>query len=85
MKVKLDENLPRSAADPLLASGHDVDTVLDEGLVEKPDPEVLAAATLDGRLLLTLDRASAMSGPTRREAMRECSCFGSTINLRTQW
>jgi hypothetical protein len=31
MKFKLDENLPASAARPLIKSGHDVDTVADEG------------------------------------------------------
>ncbi|HTE69448.1 MAG TPA: DUF5615 family PIN-like protein [Actinomycetes bacterium] len=32
MKLKLDENLPASAAESLRTLGHDVDTVADEGL-----------------------------------------------------
>lgn len=56
MKVKLDENLPRSARQLLERAGHDVDTVHDEELEGAPDPEVLAAATAAGRLLITLDR-----------------------------
>jgi predicted nuclease of predicted toxin-antitoxin system len=56
VKIKLDENLPASAAAPLRARGHDVDTVIDEGLVGAEDPVVLAAATGEARLLMTLDR-----------------------------
>jgi predicted nuclease of predicted toxin-antitoxin system len=40
----------------LVAAGHDVDTVLDEGLAGASDPQVVAAATVTGRLLITLDR-----------------------------
>jgi predicted nuclease of predicted toxin-antitoxin system len=36
--------------------GFDVDTVLDESLGGRNDPDVLAAATAEGRMLLTLDR-----------------------------
>jgi hypothetical protein len=32
MRIKLDENLPTSAAESLRALGHDVDTVPEEGL-----------------------------------------------------
>lgn len=56
MRVKLDENLPTSAALAVRALGHDVDTVADEGLTGEKDPVVLAAATAVERLLLTLDR-----------------------------
>lgn len=56
MRVKLDENLPTSAAQPLRAQGHDVDTVADEGLAGERDPVVVAAAMAADRLLLTLDR-----------------------------
>ena len=56
MKFKLDENLPASSARPLLKSGHDVDTVTDEGLTGAVDPDVVAAATAGGRVLVTLDR-----------------------------
>lgn len=56
MRIKLDENLPRSAAQPLLDRGYDVDTVVDEGLAGKPDPQVVVAATSAERILFTLDR-----------------------------
>ncbi len=56
MKVKLDENIPRSARQVLIAAGHDVDTVVDEDLAGATDPRVVAAAAAVGRLLITLDR-----------------------------
>lgn len=56
MKIKLDENLPTSAVAVLVAAGHEVDTVEDEGLQGASDPVVVAAATAEGRLLITLDR-----------------------------
>jgi predicted nuclease of predicted toxin-antitoxin system len=40
----------------LVGAGHDVDSVHDEALTGRPDPEVLAAARAEARLLLTLDR-----------------------------
>lgn len=56
MKVKLDENLPASLADLLSSRGHDVDSVLSEGLLGRDDPEIAAAAKADGRMLITLDK-----------------------------
>ena len=56
MKIKLDENLPRSAKSVLAAAGHDVDSVEDEGLAGSDDPTVSAAATAVERLVITLDR-----------------------------
>jgi predicted nuclease of predicted toxin-antitoxin system len=56
VRVKLDENLPRSAGPILAAAGHDVDSVEDEGLAGADDPTVSAAATADGRLVITFDR-----------------------------
>jgi predicted nuclease of predicted toxin-antitoxin system len=56
VKVKLDENMPRSASQVLIAAGHDVDTVVDENLAGATDPQVVAAAVATGRLLITLDR-----------------------------
>ena len=55
MKFKLDENLPVSSAAILASAGHDVDTVGEEGLSGAPDPEVVAAATAAGRVLISLD------------------------------
>ena len=56
MKVKLDENMPRSANQVLIAAGHDVDTVVEENLAGAIDPQVVAAAAAVGRLLITMDR-----------------------------
>lgn len=56
MKVKLDENIPRRAAEVLTRAGHEVDTVVEEALMGSPDPDVVRAATAAGRLLITLDR-----------------------------
>ena len=55
MRFKLDENLPVSSAAILASSGHDVDTVGQEGLSGAPDPDVVAAATAVGRVLISLD------------------------------
>lgn len=56
MKLKLDENLPASCKAPLVERGHDVEAVVDEGLAGASDAEVLAAASAERRLVLTLDR-----------------------------
>lgn len=56
MRLKLDENLPDTVIAILGQRGHDVDTARAEGLRGADDPAVLAGATADGRLLLTLDR-----------------------------
>ncbi len=56
MKVKIDEGLPVSLAGRLAALGVDADTVFDEKLVGCTDPEVLAAAGREGRIVVTLDR-----------------------------
>ena len=56
MRIKLDENLPADALAIALRLGHDADSVNNEGLIGASDVEVLAAATRDGRLLITLDR-----------------------------
>lgn len=56
MKFKLDENLPASSAVILAGAGHDADSVAGEGLAGAPDPDVVAAATAAGRILISLDR-----------------------------
>jgi len=56
VRIKLDENLPRSAETVFDAAGHEVDTVEDEGLGGAADPSVARAATEAGRLIVTLDR-----------------------------
>ncbi|MGH9432693.1 MAG: DUF5615 family PIN-like protein [Terriglobia bacterium] len=55
MRLKLDENLPRSLKEKLRALEHDVRTVEDENLLSRPDTVVAGAAREEGRILLTLD------------------------------
>jgi predicted nuclease of predicted toxin-antitoxin system len=69
VKFKLDENLPASSAAILASAGDDVDTVADEALAGAPDQDVVAAATAAGRILISLDRGSGISAPTRPAAM----------------
>ena len=56
MRVKLDENVPRSVLAVLVAAGHDADTIVGEGLTGSVDSVVVQAAADAGRLLITLDR-----------------------------
>jgi predicted nuclease of predicted toxin-antitoxin system len=55
VKLKLDENLPVTAAPRLAALGFDTDTVFDEGLSGRDDAEVWAAAQNEGRFFVTQD------------------------------
>ncbi len=55
MKLKLDENIPQSAATRLAALGYDVDTVLDEQLGGRSDEDIWTAEQAEGRFLLTHD------------------------------
>ncbi len=55
MKIKLDENLPASPVEGLTPLGHDVDTVVQEGLAGAADPQVWRVAQEEGRFLITQD------------------------------
>jgi predicted nuclease of predicted toxin-antitoxin system len=55
MKLKLDENFDRRLVPLLAAEGHDVDTVLAEGLSGSDDTAIYAACQASGRALITLD------------------------------
>jgi predicted nuclease of predicted toxin-antitoxin system len=55
VKVKLDENLGRSSTEILLAAGHDVATVYDQGLASAPDQRVIEICRAEERVLVTLD------------------------------
>jgi predicted nuclease of predicted toxin-antitoxin system len=55
MKIKLDENLPSELVGVLTALGHDVDTVVEEGLAGRDDGTVWLAAQHAARLLVTQD------------------------------
>lgn len=55
MKLKLDENLGIRCRDLLIAAGHDVATVCEQGLAGADDPQVIAVCGAEGRCIVTLD------------------------------
>ena len=55
MRLKLDENLGRTAAALFQSVGHDTETVRGEGLCRASDREVIAVCENEGRSLVTLD------------------------------
>lgn len=55
MKIKLDENMPKQLAGILASLGHDVDTVVQEGLAGHVDPDIWERAQQEGRFLITQD------------------------------
>ena len=55
MDFKIDENLPIEVAQLLVEAGHSASTALSEGLGGAPDEAVLAAASSERRVLVTLD------------------------------
>ena len=55
MRFKLDENLGVSVQKIIKDKGFDCRTVFDEKLSGASDPEVLAAAKSEGRILITMD------------------------------
>ena len=55
MKWKLDENVPAFLAEAFRTAGHEVETVLHEGLSGADDARVLRAAAEEGRAIVTLD------------------------------
>jgi predicted nuclease of predicted toxin-antitoxin system len=57
VKIKLDENIPTAVVSHLSTFGHDVDTVMDEGLDGRPDPDLWEGAQAAGRFLITQDLA----------------------------
>ena len=59
MKFKIDENLPQEIVADLRASGHDADSVHDEGLAGAIDPIVMQRASSEGRAVLTMDKGIA--------------------------
>ena len=55
MKVKVDENLPREAADLFRQAGYDAVTVGEEGLCGRPDAVIATVVRHEDRVLVTLD------------------------------
>ncbi len=56
MRFKLDENVPRRAAELLADEGHQVSTVKDEGLVGGTDATIVKAASEENLVLVSLDK-----------------------------
>jgi predicted nuclease of predicted toxin-antitoxin system len=56
VKLKLDENLSRRAADLIRAAGHDAVTVASQGLRGTPDEILFEVCRRERRALVTLDR-----------------------------
>lgn len=56
MKFKLDENIGRRGLGLLSAAGHDVSTVVEQGLSGSPDQTVFEVCCRESRVLITLDR-----------------------------
>ncbi len=55
MKIKLDENIPASLQEAIEDLGHDVDTVISEGIAGHDDDDVWRYASEAGRFLITQD------------------------------
>jgi predicted nuclease of predicted toxin-antitoxin system len=55
VKLKLDEDLSRHLKPRLETLRHDVMTAGEEGLLSQPDSAIAAAASREGRMILTLD------------------------------
>ena len=68
MRFKLDENVPVQLKRLFTESGHDAETVVDEGMRGAPDREVAAACLAEERVLLTqdLDFSDIRTYPARR-------------------
>ncbi len=68
MKFKLDENFGTRGAAKLSSFGHDVATVVDQGLCTSPDALLIEICRGEGRCLVTmdLDFANPMQYPPQR-------------------
>jgi predicted nuclease of predicted toxin-antitoxin system len=55
MRFKIDENLPVELAELLREEGHEANTVLEEGLGGRADPDIASICQLEDLVLITLD------------------------------
>jgi predicted nuclease of predicted toxin-antitoxin system len=74
MKLLLDQGLPRSAADLLRAQGHDAVHTAEIGLSMATDLAIIARASDEGRVIVTLDAdfhtVLALAGAARPSVIR---------------
>ncbi len=74
MKFLLDQGIARSAIEHLASRGHDTIHVLDIGMDQADDDDIIARAGADGRIVVTLDAdfhaTIALSGATRPSVIR---------------
>jgi predicted nuclease of predicted toxin-antitoxin system len=70
MRFKLDENLDRRLIPLFAADGHDVATVVDEGMSGSADEDVFETSVKESRTLVTLDLdfSNPLRFPTRDSA-----------------
>jgi predicted nuclease of predicted toxin-antitoxin system len=55
MKLKLDENLSRAAAEIFRQAGHNTESVISQGMAGSPDKKVISVCQTEKRCLVTLD------------------------------
>jgi predicted nuclease of predicted toxin-antitoxin system len=55
MRFKLDQNLDRWVAEPLVAAGHDLKTADEQSLARADDPTIASVCQSEGRCLITAD------------------------------
>jgi hypothetical protein len=55
MNIKLDENMPGRLVSVLSSLGHNVETVVQEGMAGHPDGDIWRHAQKEGRFLITQD------------------------------
>lgn len=80
VKFNVDENLPADLVEDLRLAGQFADTVADEMLTGSPDSQVVEAARLANRILLTLDKgiATQSSCPAESHAGIVLFCPGAS-------
>jgi len=55
MKLKLDENLSKAAAEIFRQAGHNTESVFSQGMAGSPDKKVISVCQSEKRCLVTLD------------------------------
>ena len=55
MRIKLDENLSKEAANIFRQAGHDTESVFTQGMAGSPDQKIISVCQFEKRCLVTLD------------------------------